>query len=122
MKKIVVTIILFSLFGCTNKAGKDSGVVLSKEKMQAVLWDYISADVYTDQFVKKDSSKNAFFENAQLQNKIFAIHKVTRADFYKSFEYYNSNNALMLTKLDSMTAKAERERSKVMEKHFSKPK
>jgi Domain of unknown function (DUF4296) len=117
MKRFVVTIIFFSLLGCTNKASNRSGV-LSKEKMQAVLWDIIGADVFTEQFVKKDSSKNASFENVQLQNKIFAIHKVTRADFYKSFDYYNSHNALMLVILDSMTAKAERDRSNIMTKHY----
>ena len=119
MKALVVTIIIFCLAGCINKGGKQG--ILGKQKMQAVLWDIIEADVFTEQFVKKDSLKNAPVENMQLQNKIFALHKVSRADFYKSYDYYISHADQMKVILDSITAKGERDRTMMMQHHYGAP-
>jgi hypothetical protein len=115
MKGLVVTILFFCMTGCTNKDIDIKGI-LSKEKMQAVMWDIIGADVFTEQYVKKESLKNASVENMRLQNKIFALHNVSRVDFYKSYDYYVEHTNLMKVMLDSMTAQAERNRSKMMER------
>jgi Domain of unknown function (DUF4296) len=120
MKAFLATIVLLSMIGCRGKDGFPG--LLDKEKMQAVMWDIIQADVYTEQFIKKDSSKKASLENMQLQNQIFALHKVTRADFYKSYDYYVSHSEGMKAILDSMSAKAERERAKTIQRHYVTPK
>jgi Domain of unknown function (DUF4296) len=112
-KAFLIATALFCTFGCADKSGSFSGL-LNRQKMQAVMWDIIGADTFTEQFIKKDSSKNAPLENMRLQNKIFALHKVTRADFYKSYDYYISHSDLMKVILDSMTAKAERDRDKMI--------
>ncbi|MBC7687648.1 MAG: DUF4296 domain-containing protein [Aquabacterium sp.] len=118
MKKIFVIILMLSIAGCSEN---NSDGILAKEKMQAVMWDIIGADFFTEQFIKKDTLKNARIENMQLQNKIFALHKVSRADYYKSYDYYIAHTDLMRVILDSMTAKAERDRTKMMEEqHGSK--
>ena len=54
MKGLVVSILFFCMSGCTNKGAGLTGI-LDKEKMQAVMWDIIGAEVFTEQFVKKDS-------------------------------------------------------------------
>jgi hypothetical protein len=111
---------LLCAVGCADKGGKPLRK-LSIEKMQEVMWDIIEADVFTDRFIKKDSLKNASVENMKLQNKIFALHKVTRADYYESYEYYTVHADLMKVILDSMSAKAERDRTKMAREHFMKP-
>lgn len=119
MKGLIVTIGLLCLIGCAGK-GNNEGL-LEKEKMQAVLWDIIQADAFTEQFIKRDSSKNAVTENVQLQNKIFAIHQVSKEEFYKSYDYYVSNTEWMSSMLDSMTIQAERNRPKMLERQHSAP-
>lgn len=119
MKGVFCTILLFCILGCSNNRRKFSGI-LPKEKMQAVLWDIIGADVFTEQFIKKDSLKTPSIENMQLQNKIFAIHKITKVDFYKSYDYYTAHADQMRIILDSITAKAERDRTKMLEKQYNK--
>lgn len=119
MKKILCAILLSSMLGCSNNQSKFSGI-LPKEKMQAVMWDIIGADVFTEQFIKKDSLKNPSVENMQLQNKIFAIHKVTKVDFYKSYDYYMAHTDQMRIILDSITARAELDRTKMLEKQYNK--
>jgi hypothetical protein len=74
------------------------------------MWDIIRAEVFTDQFMKKDSSKKIAMENLKLQNAIFSIHKVTRSQYFRSYDYYISHTDLIRLVLDSMSAKAERDR------------
>lgn len=107
------------LFICSCGGKREQGVILSTDKMQSVMWDIVQADVFTDRFLKTDSSKKERLKNAALQQKVFEFHKVTRADYYKSFEYYSSKPDLMRTILDSITVKAERERSGLMMERYS---
>jgi len=107
-------IILFCLtifFSCGNKNKIPPGI-LKPEKMQVVLWDVIKADAFTAEFIKKDSVKDAVQENLKLQQKIFAIHHISKEDFYTSYEYYKMNPDLFKIIMDSMMAKAERDKQK----------
>lgn len=107
MRLILLLFTLILLTSCNN-SNKVSGDVLAPEKMQAVLWDVIKADAFTTEFVKKDTAKDAVQENLKLQQQVFAIHKVTKEVFYKSYDYYKNNSGDFKTLLDSMIAKAER--------------
>ncbi len=105
-----IFILFFSLFllsSCGSNEEIPEGV-LNPEKMQAVLWDVINADAYTKEFISKDSAKDAVKENLNLQQQIFAIHKVSKEAFYKSFDYYKTNTSAFKQILDSMTTQAER--------------
>jgi hypothetical protein len=82
--------------------------VLPPQQMQAVLWDVIRADVFTADYIKKDSSRNAVKENEKLQQQIFAIHKITAADFYTSYDYYKNHTAEFMSIIDTLVARAER--------------
>ncbi len=109
MKKAATILLVVCLAGCENKDGLPSGV-LNSDQMQSVLWDVVQAESFTTQFIKKDSTKNLQLENAKLQQKIFSIHNITKSDFYKSYDYYTRHVALMTVLLDSISAKAERNR------------
>lgn len=107
------------LLTCTSCSDRQKqGTVLSKEKMQAVLWDMLQADAFTSNFIKKDSSKNEAKENAALQKKIFELHKISREDYLTSYDYYSTQPELMKIMLDSMSAKAERDRNKLMKERY----
>jgi len=104
----LLTLLLFA--SCGNKEEIPTAV-LKPDKMQAVLWDVIRADAFTTEFIKKDSGKNSAEENLKLQQQIFAIHKVTREDFYRSYDYYKTNTPLFRKMLDSMIVQAERKKN-----------
>ena len=42
---------------------------------------------------------------------IFAIHKISEADFYRSYDYYQSNTTQFKVMLDSMIAQAGRNKN-----------
>ena len=105
--------LIINLSACRDKDGLPNGI-LKKDKMQSVFWDVIQAESYTTQFIKKDSFKNAFLENAKLQQQIFALHKISKSDFYESYDYYKNHVELMRVLLDSITANGEREKYKIL--------
>jgi len=107
--RLGIPLLLFFLLSCGGK-GRFSSGVLQQDTMQSVLWDIIKADAYTTDFIKNDTSKNAMVENAKLQNEVFAIHSISREDFYKSLDFYKKNPGSMRVMLDSMINKANRER------------
>lgn len=108
MIRIIILLAGLGLINSCTSKDKIPDDVLQPAKMQAVLWDVIKADVFTAEFIKKDSAKNATAENVKLQQQIFAIHKITRADFYNSYDYYKLNTVTFKKVIDSMIATAER--------------
>jgi hypothetical protein len=105
MKQWVVLLLLaFFLFSCENKNTIPKGI-LKPEKMQLVLWDVYRTDAFAFDFIKKDSSKKPEAENVQLLQQVFAIHKISKEDFYKSYTFYTAHPALLQPILDSMINK-----------------
>lgn len=98
----LMLLICFSVFiaACSDK--NPSAKILDKTEMQAVLLDIIRAESFTNIFIKKDVHKDAEKENAILQKEIFAIHHITKEDFYASYDYYKNHPEIMQTMLDSI--------------------
>lgn len=99
LKKIFVFVIVLASCGSKNDIPKG---VLKPEKMQLVLFDMIRADNFVFDYVTKDSSKKTEVELAKLQQKVFSIHKISRADYYKSYEFYKVHPNIMEPMLDSL--------------------
>ena len=111
LQRLVLLSTLF-LFSCADKNAVPSGI-LKPAQMQIVLWDVLRADAFTNDFVKRDTTKKPEAENVKLQQQIFATHKTSKEEFYKSFEYYKAHPDLMLTMLDSLINKANRDKEKI---------
>lgn len=100
MRLACIILACFVLGSCkTDKVPKD---VLAPEKMQAVFWDYIRADVFAKEYLSADSTKNAEKENARLQQLVFDKHKVSKSTFYKSYDYYLHHETVLTGMLDTM--------------------
>jgi hypothetical protein len=113
---ISVLVCLFLLTACTKKTP-----ILEPAKMQAVLWDIIQLEAYSQLIVAPDSVKMNAKKNALLQQKIFFLHGVSKEQYYKSYDFYNARTETMRIILDSITTKADRNRGKMMEKRYGKP-
>ena len=103
---IALTLLAVLLYFCSES--KLPSGILEPEKMQAVYWDYISADVFSNEFIRKDSSKNAALENKKLQEQIFRLHKISKETFYKSYDYYLNHQLLMKDMLDTMLVRQQK--------------
>jgi hypothetical protein len=109
MRQFFLISLSLLIFSCTSKNDLPKGI-LKPEKMQEVFWDYIQADVYATEFIKRDSNRNVITENLKMQDKIFKLHHTTRDEFYKSYTWYSNHKSLMTNMIDSMIAKKQRER------------
>lgn len=110
MKFLTFVLATFMFFGCTNTTKIPKGV-LPKSTMEVVLWDIIQAERFSAIHQLKDSSKRDIqLEKFKLYDQVFAIHKVEKDDFIKSYRFYLGRPDMAKIIIDSMSAKAERQR------------
>lgn len=105
--RVLLALLLISLaVACGNKSKED---VLPQPKMEKVLWDVVQADEFIQAFVLKDSAKvNVNAERYKLYEQVFRLHKTSRQQFSKSYEYYLSHPEKNRLLFDSLAAKANR--------------
>lgn len=108
VKTMALAALVF-LCSCSNRNSIPNGI-LKPDKMQVVLWDVLQADAFTFEFVKRDSTKKPGMENVKLLQQIFTTHKVSKDEFYKSYDFYKAHPGLMQPMLDSMINKATRDK------------
>ena len=112
-KHSILPLLCLILISC-GKKNAIPAEVLQPGKMQLVLWDIMRADAVTTQQLKTYASPEAAAENVKLQKQVFAIHNVTREDFYTSLDFYKSHTSLMKVIMDSMVNKANREKINIV--------
>lgn len=106
MRILFALSLLFLLFSCSKKRVVPEGI-LEPKKMELVFWDYIRAEVYTRDFIKREGI-NDTLQNAMLQKKIFAYYHIRKDEFYNSYEYYTKHPELMTVLTDSILARQNR--------------
>ena len=79
-----------------------------------------AADAYAELYIKKDSLKSLPAASAALQQKVFDLHHISKDDFYRSYKYYSDKPDEMRIILDSVSAKAERNRNNVLTKQYKR--
>ena len=119
MKFIYCSLLYFLLLSC-NRNKLPSGA-LSLDKMEKILWEQVKADVFTQEFISKDSSKDLTTENFKIQEKIFSKFKTDRKTFYKSYTYYLKHDELMKPLLDTIVVRNGRARDNQRIKNILKP-
>lgn len=100
---VYMMLVLMGLSGCNRTTNQKP--VLSKAKMEAVMWDVIRADVYTYDHLRKDSTASDTLADAGLQLKIFQKHKITREQYYSSYQYYTEHPDDLKEILDSIASR-----------------
>lgn len=99
----VILLLTAFMSSCINK--EKNLAVLPEKKMREVMWDMIRADQYVSDFIMKDSTRNRKNESTRLYDEIFQIHKITREEFKKSFDYYTSRPDLFKPIIDSLAVR-----------------
>lgn len=101
---LILFIILF-MSSCSDKKQAPTGI-LSKQKMEDILWDIIRAEEFLNNFViYRDTGIDKAAESRKWYDKIYQLHKVTKKDFDRSYAYYNDHPALLKEILDSLSKK-----------------
>jgi hypothetical protein len=103
MKKILGLIsLIIILAACTGKDKLPEGI-LPRDKMEAILWDLLRASEFLNGYVlNKDSTLDRKATVTNWYDHVFALHKVSRTAFEKSYVYYREHPVLMNEILDSL--------------------
>ena len=109
--KFFVCIILFTLSGymaCTPAAGKKKPIAI--DKMKLVMWDLMKAGEWHTFIIVKDSTLKNKKEDIRLFEQVFALHSITKDQFYNSYKYYEAHPVEFKILIDSVDAFAIREK------------
>jgi uncharacterized protein DUF4296 len=102
MKKLfLLSLVLTFIFAC-RRGEQIPNNVLSKEKMQAVMWDMMNASQYLSLYVLGKDSVDKTAETVRIYGQVFQVNQITKAQFEKSYEYYRDHPALMKVIMDSL--------------------
>ena len=111
--------VLFLITSCSSRETAPSGV-LPKRKMEAVIYDMMLADRYSNQFMINDSLKkdSLKLESMKLFNQVLVFHGVKKNDFYKSFDYYMNRPEEIRVIFDSLVSRSNQTKERLYKKNM----
>src|SRR5688572_16959109 len=101
-----ILMLLLICISCSNDHLPDG--ILPEARMREVLWDVMRTDEWVNYESVKDSSLNKYQRSMEMYAKVFRIHKITEAQFRKSFQYYEAHPKLLKPVFDSLQQRANR--------------
>ncbi len=117
MKIFLSAIIFISLgfMGC--RLAGDKKKILPLDTMKIIMWDMLKADEWYIRETIKDSTLKNKHENIRLYEQVFAIHGITRNQFYASYKYYESHPTEFKVLIDSVETSSNRIRNNLFNKY-----
>ena len=117
MRTVAGVLCMLLIAGCSEK-DKIPSDVIPKDEMEKIIWDMTLADQYSANYLVKDSARvNVKMETLKLYETVFRLHKVSRDEFRKSFQFYQGRPDITRTMFDSLLAKGNRARME----NYSRP-
>ncbi len=105
-------IVFFFILSCSVKEGVP-GDIIAPRQMQHIVWDLLQADEVAFQRKISDSTIDLKKSSFQLYDTVFAIHKVSRENFYKSYEYYQKHPTLYRSLMMGVRSMGDKERKAI---------
>ena len=110
MKQRLTLLISISLLFFSCSSGEIPENVIHPEEMKMILYDMFRSEEAADK-LKLDSAINTFVNRELVMyNNVFAIHHITRQQFYDSYKFYEERPDLHKALMDSLSAFAGREK------------
>lgn len=97
--------VFFLLISVLFTACGNNGVpseYLGINEMKKVMWDITRADDLASQEAGTDTAKSLKEATARYYSQVFAIHKINKEKFYKSYNYYQQHPQLYRALMDSL--------------------
>jgi hypothetical protein len=105
MRKLYFLFLILSIVLSCSEKGKLPADILPQPKMEAVMWDMISAGEFLNGYIFNRDTADRKKESVSAYGKVFRIHAITREQFEKSYQYYREHPVLMKVILDSLSSK-----------------
>lgn len=103
--RIVVGFFFICLLSCKDKFAVPKGIIPLK-KMEKIMWDVVRADMMVNYYSARDTAYNKTLNSTTLYQQIFKIHNISKQEFEKSVNYYQSRPDLLQPVFDTLYSKA----------------
>ncbi|TDH18308.1 DUF4296 domain-containing protein [Segetibacter sp. 3557_3] len=90
MIRIVLVAASLFLSSCNSQSSVPDDV-LPPNQMKKIVFDLLRADEYVTSYVFKDTSFNRKQETIRMYEHVFLVHKISRDEFFKSYQYYQEH-------------------------------
>ena len=100
MRDVLFILALIILVACSGRDKLPSNI-LDQPKMTSVISDMLIADAIANERKTKDSIINLNSLSAYYYQGVFAMHRITKDDFFRSYNYYLNHPDLLKVVLDS---------------------
>lgn len=108
MKYLFCIAFLFVFSACGTEDKKIPENVMPVDKMKLVMWDLLQAGNYATIQKEKDTSMHEL--NTAYMAQVLQLYKISKNDFFISFDYYQTHPELNKILFDSINAYAQRKR------------
>ena len=115
MRKHLLCCIICVFAACVPEDKKLPKDILPIDKMKLIVWDLTQAGSYAVTLQSKDSNQKA--PNTAYFAAVLKMHHISKNDFFKSFNFYQSHPLLNKQLFDSVSAYAESQRGKMYQKY-----
>jgi hypothetical protein len=115
MKRGLVFVLIMSACIACSSGDKIPKNILPVNKMKLIIWDLTQAGSYASYLKDKDTSIKHL--NTMYMAEVLKMYNITKEDFFKSFQYYQSDPSLNKVLFDSVSAYAQRQRAEVYKRH-----
>ena len=100
MRYLFFFLVIFALVACSGRK-KVPADILDQPKMTSVISDILIADAVAFEKNSHDSTINIKSLSPVYYRQIFLLHKISKDDFFKSYNYYLNHPDLLKVILDS---------------------
>ncbi len=110
--RLTILVILALFFSCKSRDSIPEGV-LGTQKMEKVMTDMLMSESFAESYLLLDTTKKRDEWFTGELNKVLAIQDVTQDQFRKSLNYYKTRPDLFKVIIDTINARALRNRDRV---------
>lgn len=113
IQRLVYLLVFVILVACNNGTPKN---VLPVNTMKVVMFDMLKADEWYARKLVGDTLLLKVKEDIPLYEQVFAVHKLTKKQFFDSYHYYEAHPVAYKELIDSLESYANIQKLKTLKK------
>ena len=112
MRMLFFVLVVSVMLACANRDAVPGGII-SKQKMETIIWQLIQSDEYVNIRSAKDTTKKISAEKMKIYQQVFDLNKVSLAEFKKSYLFYMEHPNISKEMFDSISVRASRQHMEI---------
>jgi hypothetical protein len=111
--KYPILFVVVLLVACNSRLPKN---VLPVNTMKVVMFDMLKADEWYARKLAGDTLMLRMKDDIPLYEQVFAVHKLTKKEFFDSYHYYEAHPVAYKELVDSLESYANKQKLKTLKK------